>query len=240
MEKEMNKKLIFVVIILAVLLAISIFNVIPFPGGDNLKYYHLSRAIRDGEGYKSVWLYNMPPHAHYPPLFPLILTLAPNYLCAKILIFSLFLLTLFVAYKLFERLKLPYYTIFIFAFTPLLLIYSHWVLSEIPYLLFSTLTLLCFYKKKYGLAFLCAVCSFLVRSAGLSLVIALSIVYWTQNRKWKTIVIAWIPVLAWFIYSNRHGGGYSEVFWWIDPYNQSLGKISLGGLLERIIENSKK
>ncbi len=229
----MNKKLIFG----AVILAILIFNIVPFSGGDNLKYYHLSRAIRDGQGYRSVWLYNTPLHSHYPPLFPLILAIAPNYLCAKILIFVLFLLTLFAVSKLFDGLELPDYTILIFAFTPLLLIYSHWVLSEIPYLLLSTLTLLCFFNKKYGLAFLCAICSCMIRTAGLSLFVAISIVYWIRNRKWKIIVMMWIPIVAWFIYTKIHGGGYSQVFWWIDPYNTSLGKIGLWELLVRVAEN---
>lgn len=181
MKNYLSKnKTILIILIFSMILVGLIFSIIPFDGGDNLKYFYLSRSIQQGE-YRDIWSLGQPIHAKYPPLFPLMLSICPDYLCCKFLIFGLFLLTVFFAYKLFEELKLPKYTILLFALSPLLLQYSHWVLSEIPYLLFSILALLCFYQKKYGTAFLFGLCAYFTRSIGLSLMIALSIAYWRQK-----------------------------------------------------------
>ena len=175
----MNLRIVILLIVVS-LLGVVLFSFIPFDGGDNLKYFFLSRSIQQGE-YRDVWLFDSPIHAKYPPLFPLLLSICPNYLCCKFLIFGMFLLTVYFAYRLFQELRLPKYTILLFAFSPLLLQYSHWVLSEMPYLLFSILALLCFYRKKYGLMFLFGLCAYFTRSIGLSLMVALTIGYWRQK-----------------------------------------------------------
>jgi hypothetical protein len=175
---KMNER-IFLILLFFVLAGI-VFNFIPFDGGDNLKYFFLSRSIQQGE-YKSVWLPRNPLHAHYPPLFPILLSICPNYLCCKFLIFGMFLLTIFFSYQLFQELKLPKYTILLFAFSPLLIKYSHLVLSEIPFLLFSILALLYFYRKKWGFAFLFGLCAYFTRSIGLGLMVALTIGYYNEK-----------------------------------------------------------
>jgi hypothetical protein len=173
-----NKKYYLIV---SIILALLIFNLLPFSGGDNLKYWHLSRSIRQGE-YKSIWLYNTPLHRHYPPFFPLLLATVASYNYAKILIFFLFLTLLLAAGKLFQTLNLPNYTILFFAFSPLLLIYSHWVLSEIPFMLFSVLALLFYFRKQWGLMFLFGLCAYFTRSIGISLMVGLTIGYLTQRE----------------------------------------------------------
>lgn len=175
-------KFILSILAISLILAGLIFSLLPFDGGDNLKYFFLSRSIQQGE-YRSIWLPENPLHADYPPLFPFLLAICPDYVCCKLLVFGLFLLTIFFAYQLFEELKLPKCTIFLFALSPLLLQYSHWVLSEVPFLLFSILALLYFYRKKYGLMFFFGLCAYFTRSIGLSLMVALTIGYLTRKER---------------------------------------------------------
>lgn len=177
---EMKRNIIFLLVMVS-LLGFMLFSFIPFDGGDNLQYFFLSRSIQQGE-YRNIWLPESPLHTNYPPLFPLLLAVCPNYLCCKFLVFGLFLLTVFFAYRLFGELNLPRYTVLLFALSPLLLQYSHWVLSEMPYLLFSILALLCFYRRKWGLMFLFGVCAYFTRSIGISLMVGLMFGYLIQRR----------------------------------------------------------
>jgi len=181
LDIEMKRNIIFLLVMVS-LLGFMLFSFIPFDGGDNLQYFFLSRSIQQG-GYRSLWLPGTPFYAHYPPLFPLLLAICPNYLCCKFLIFGMFLFTVFFAYQLFRELNLPKYAILLFALSPLLLQYSHWVLSEMPYLLFSILALLCFYRRKWELMFLFGVCAYFTRSIGISLMVGLTIGYLTQKEK---------------------------------------------------------
>ncbi|MDH3733041.1 MAG: hypothetical protein OEU54_05880, partial [Gemmatimonadota bacterium] len=41
-----------------------------FPGGDNAGYLILGEALREGEGYRDLYLPGSPLHAKYPPVFP--------------------------------------------------------------------------------------------------------------------------------------------------------------------------
>lgn len=42
-------------------------------GGDNIQFLLLARALATGQGYVDLHVAGMPPHVHYPPLFPVLL-----------------------------------------------------------------------------------------------------------------------------------------------------------------------
>ena len=44
-------------------------------GGDNAGYYILGKALHEGFGYTNIHLPGMPPAQHFPPGYPLILSL---------------------------------------------------------------------------------------------------------------------------------------------------------------------
>jgi hypothetical protein len=229
-----------VLIFIAIILTIAVFTFLPFDGGDNIKYFLLSRSIQEGQ-YRSIWLQGQPLHVHYPPVFPGILSLFPTYLSCKIVVFFMFLLFLVYAYWLFKELELPDYTFLLLIFSPLLLTYSHWVLSEIPYLLFSTITLFCLARKEYPLALTFALISYLTRSVGISLVVVVSVVVvaFLDKREYRALFCVWGIILSWMVYCFVHGGGYIGQYIYKNPYNILSGYVNLSDVLQRITLNLK-
>lgn len=56
-------------------------------------------------------------------------------------------------------------------------------------------------------------------------------------KKLKLILLAWIPIFAWMIYTHSQGGGYTHAFKWVNPYKHSLGQINCWGMLARLFAN---
>ena len=49
-------------------------------GVDNAGYYLLGKALASGAGYVSIWLPDMPPHNHWPPGYPLIISIIVRFI----------------------------------------------------------------------------------------------------------------------------------------------------------------
>jgi len=187
----MKYRLALIVITLSIMLAVFNFSTVPFAGGDNFAYYHLSRAIAQGKGYIELWDANLPLHTQYPPMFPVILLPAAIlnfYTLAKVIVFICYILMLWFAYKLFEVLNGKNKTatiiaLMLLAFAPVVIQYSSLVLSEIPYILFSVLALYMCATKRFGLALAFAVATFLTRTVGITLLIAVSWYCLTERRR---------------------------------------------------------
>ncbi len=240
-----------IIIILSIIIALLSFSLIPFTGGDNFAYFHLSRAIAEGKGYIEIWDAQLPLHTQYPPLFPVLLLPAAiinSYLLAKVIVFSCFVFLLFFSYKIFKELnvsksqELPIIALLFLAFAPALLEYSSTVLSEIPYMLFSVLCLYFWSKRKYNTSLLFAVITFLTRTTGITLLIPVSIYYFLRfkNKKKNLIYLSSVllSVPLWFIYSfffkDPYQRSYLQSLLAKDPYTPHLGKINLLDLLNRI------
>jgi len=71
----------------------------------------------------------------------------------------------------------------ILAFSPVVIEYSSLVLSEIPYMMFSVLALYMCATKRFGLALAFAVATFLTRTVGITLLIAVSWYCLTERRR---------------------------------------------------------
>jgi len=187
----MKHKLALIIITLSVMLAVFNFSTIPFAGGDNFAYYHLSRAIAQGKGYIELWDANLPLHTQYPPMFPILLLPAAilnSYTLAKVIVFLFYFFVLLFSYKLFEELNgkdetATIIALMLLAFAPVVIQYSSLVLSEIPYMMFSVLALYMCATKRFGLALAFAVATFLTRTVGITLLIAVSWYCLTERRR---------------------------------------------------------
>jgi hypothetical protein len=201
----------------------------PDLNGDNIYYYALGRALADGKGYVSTMGLTEIPHNHYPPGYPFIVSLAiragADITGVKMLNGAFFFLSCLILYLLFYRTTKNVYITF-FATLPIAL-NSHLLrsatimMSEIPFLFFSSLALLLFSflldrKKcdaKYRLLLFgtaaCAVAAYYIRTAGLALVLALAVTLMVmlvasvwKNRKnaWRSILAAakptWVALIA--------------------------------------------
>lgn len=249
------------IIISAILLAILIFSLVPFDGGDNVKYYMLSRSLRQGN-YAEAWTPNNPTHTHFPIGLPALLMPAQNYTMSKIIIFIFYILSLF-AYKCLlstytaiaesrysikgKRIKIDFrktsllknneywltinknkncsisqtpfpipkstaiMAMVLFAFSPKLIEYSHYVLSEIPFIFFSLMALIFAQKKKYIWALVFALVTFYTRVIGLTLLLAIAILPVLDRERFKfTGFLFFIPAGIYFIRTLIHSAGGSH------------------------------
>lgn len=230
----LNPKLLYRVgIVIISIASLSIytktFDRKPDLNGDNIHYYALGRALADGKGYVSTMGLTETPHNHFPPGYPFIISLAlragAGTTGVKALNGVFFFLSCLILYLLFYRTtKNVYITFFV---TLLVALNSHLLrsatimMSEIPFLFFSSLALLLFSflldRKKCDVKYLlllfgtaaCAVATYYIRTAGLALALALAVTLavtlaasvW-KNRKsaWRGILTAtkptWVALMA--------------------------------------------
>lgn len=132
-----------------------------FLGGDNFSYMILSQSIAKFGAYRNIHLPGNPHHVLYPPIYPLVLCLFHFFLRESIIfpkLLNLFLLV--IASFFFARILnlqknrwiisknlIPWFCMII-GISPLLLSYSHWILSEIPFLCISLLSIYFFYRYR--------------------------------------------------------------------------------------------
>ena len=132
--------------------------------------------------------------------------------------------------------------------SPLLLDYSHQVMSEIPFLLFSLLALLLLHRAHesntlltLAFAIIAIIAAYYIRSAGIIL-IATGIIFFALHKKWKEaglIAIGSILLaLPWQIRNASLGGNdYINQLLSINPYRPEEGALTFTTLIERIIAN---
>lgn len=252
--KIKKEKVPIILIIFSIILALVTFSLVPFSGGDNFTYFLLGRALAKGKGYIELWDPSHPLHTQYPPIFPILLIPAAflnSYLLAKLIVFLCFIFLLFFSYLLFLELDysnskmISIVALAFLAFSPGLLEYSHWVLSDIPYLLFSVLSLLSWSKKRYNLALFFSIIGFFTRTAGISLLIAVIGFYILKSKieRKKTIIplLALLFIPIWIIYGKVFGSQFQRSYFQQliskDPYNPSMGNIGILNLIFRIGKN---
>jgi len=214
----MNSKSRYI-IYTAIILAIIVFSLIPFSGGDNAKYYLLSRSLRQGH-YKELWNPDNSIHTQIPATFPALLVPAQNYTSAKIIISIFFVLSLFAYMYYIKDFKKPigFIALILFVFSPILREYSHYVLSEIPYIFFSLMALIFAQKKKYIWALVFALITFYTRVIGMTLLITIVILSVFNREKFRYIgLIFFIPASIYFIRIILYKGGRSNYFPYINP-----------------------
>jgi 4-amino-4-deoxy-L-arabinose transferase-like glycosyltransferase len=241
------------------LLAYLLFNPLPFTGGDNAHYMLLAESLGSGEAYRDLHLVGTPVHARYPPAYPAVLALVGVFggglITFKLLsvVFTtaaLGFLFLLARRRLGRESALAVTAVM--ALNPLLLDYSHWVLSEAPFVCLTLAGLWALESvdddnPRLWLALLAAALAFYTRTTGAVLLLTV-LGFHALGLRWahagRGLAVTVVAVGAWVAWVARavSGGatGYGSDFLRLDPYRPELGDIGIGGLLARILVNARE
>ncbi|MDF1515115.1 MAG: glycosyltransferase family 39 protein [Anaerolineae bacterium] len=196
-----------------------------FPGGDNARYLILAKSLLTGNGYRNIGTLTAPYHTLAPPGFPLLLTLVISVfgmqiILAKLIVGSFGLIAIGLVYALFKRNYSPFYATSIAALygtAPVVLMYARRVYSDIPFMVFSLLSLLAvkhyateesLFNKWLLLAALALAAAFYLRPIALTLLLASTLWFIIRKKLLQGILLLLFVVLmiapwyAWVQYVN--------------------------------------
>ncbi|MFT5089948.1 MAG: hypothetical protein ACI906_001361 [Candidatus Latescibacterota bacterium] len=243
--------------------------------GDNAEFITLARSLVQGEGLTHINSPDPQPATKYPFGFPLLL--APMELFfpgewtpMKAWVLVLFSLGMGALYMLVRDKAgtLPALAVVALSLTagqsylttgpeghlfgPLLLHFSHQVMSEAPFLAVSLVALLLLERgmAREGLfdnrylvgGFACAMLSYYIRSVGIALVGA-AIIYLLLRRDFRRgLVFAAASFVVWLPWTLRNravgsGGVYLEQLIQVNPYYPDQGLLDFSGVIARLIGN---
>lgn len=250
-----------------------LFEPILFSGGDNVRYMVVGEALRSGLGYLDIHLPDTPLHTKYPPLYPALLAvlgfvgeLQLFKVASLALTTGSVVLTGWLGARLF-RPAIGYAAAAVMAVNPVLLQYSHWVLSEAPFVFLVTATLVAWEawedRRPDGadapdggdggageggavpwLALGLAAAAFMTRTAGIALLVV-AVALPALRRRWRPALAAAAVVLVtaggWALYQSLAApdrAGYLAELLMVDPYQPAEGRVGPAGLLRRAAENA--
>ncbi|HMQ08308.1 MAG TPA: glycosyltransferase family 39 protein [Saprospiraceae bacterium] len=231
--------------------------------GDNLNYYYLAKNVSERGIYSLYYDHLQKPHGHFPPGYPFLLSIfmkisqSVNFI--KAINGFLLLASSITLYFTFRRFGLGKFIAFTGAFMVLynasFLSFSTIMMSEIPFVFFSTFTIYLisisdfnkpFYKNPtYIIAVILLYYTFLIRSQGIALLPGV-ILFLILTRRWVyilgTIVVFGIVSIPWNIRNSLAGGGssYLNQLLMKNPYWVEEGRVSMTDLLSRVINNSQR
>jgi len=232
-------------------------------GGDTASYYILGQSIASGEGFTSIHTKEKLSHKHFPPGYPLIIAAASKVFSNEILFikklngFFLFLSIVFLfllIYKITSNYHIPFVTSLFVILNFQILSYSVIMMSEIPYLFFSTFSLWLFLKIdlntpvqknwKFFVLIIIIAFSYHIRSLGIALFVGVA-GYLLIIRNWKyfsTLVIGFaILSLPWFLRNYYLGGNsYTKQLFLKNPYRPELGQMEFFDWFNRIWINFER
>ena len=224
--------------------------------GDNAQFINLGRSLADGHGLSETIEGEPIPHTKYPFGFPLLLAIThiifpSNLIALKSLVVLLYAISIPLTYLLIRRFAPPPIALGASALclaSSLLLDYSHQVMSEIPFLLFSLIALLLLHRAQksntlstLALAIIAIIATYYIRSAGIIL-IATGILFFALHKKWKEAGLiaigSFLLALPYQIRNTSLGGTpYIEQLLSINPYRPEEGALTFTALIERILAN---
>jgi len=255
-----NKSLIYLTILAVVFIIAYAFT---YDGkvamlGDNANYYMLGQALSQGEGYINIARAHKSPNNHYPPGYPAIiavaLTLGANIFSIKLLNGLFLLLSTYVFYEVIKRLlsaELAFVSCLLLILNSHILLYSSIMMSEVPFMFFSGLSILLFIKAsesdfsfkdpKFIGALLSMLVAYHIRSLGIA-IFAGFFLHFILSKKWKPLAILFGAQVAgampWFIRGNNLGGSsYVKQLTMVNPYQPNLGEATMGDFVDRFISN---
>lgn len=227
--------------------------------GDNASYYTLGKSISEGHGYVNIARVSHSPNNHYPPGYPAIIALimlfSSSIVTIKLFNGLFFLVGVYILFELIthltDNLKLAFAVGFLILINSHLLYYSSIMMSEIPFLFFSGLSLLAFtkidfdrfsFKNPYLIVCIIAfIISYYIRSLGVAL-LAGYILYFLIHRRWKALGVFFITFVAaalpWIIRGQKLGGSsYMKQLTMVNPYQPELGQAGFSDFVDRFFEN---
>jgi len=261
-QKKYKLPLVFLSLIFWVFIFINISGDFVNFGGDSSQYIILAESLARGTGYHAINQPGSPSFFYYPPVFPLIISpiiyfFGRNFYLMYLLIAVFGYLSLIFLYYFFKTQAgrdIAFFSTAYLALNNIFIFYSSGViLSEIPYLFFSSFALYAAHKYFYApvcfgkeaiLLILGLIAAYLTRYIGIVLFPATVIFLFFSWDKRKAVFVA-SSFIAFFILWQtviKAGGASSSLHYQqlllIDPYRPFLGNIltNPGFLLLRFIE----
>ncbi len=226
--------------------------------GDNAEFIILARSILSGQGYRMINHPSLQPNTKYPPGFPAMLAcwamlFGDSIVGMKVFVVVTLVVASMIAYLVARRFLSKW-----LSFVSILMIVTSWnvikysfdTLSDVPYMLVSLLGLLLLLRiddqRSLTCGSLIAIGSFMVRTVGLSLVIA-SWLWLLIKKRWKIAAISVLVFVvvagAWTarnIMVSHSATRYTELFLLKNPYDQAEGRIDFQSLARRVGINLKE
>ncbi len=229
--------------------------------GDNASYYVFGKAIADGKGYVNAHVIQESKVNSFPPGYPALIsvidrTFGANIITIKrangVMYFASLIVLFFFFRQISKNIHLSFVLTFIILFNYYLLQYSTWMMSEIPFILFTSLALLglshintnkspwkCawFYLMLFTLVY-----SYHIRSQGIALFGGIFLYYLVQ-RNWRyllSISIGFIGLsIPWYLRNKALGTSpYENALKYKDYYDHSQGLMNgLGDWIDRFASN---
>lgn len=239
-------------------LALITFAPQPHTGGDNAAYITLARSLLEHGTYTELWDPLLPAHTKYPPAFPAILAIAlaiglKPWVQLKMVVLALSATAVafsFLWVRARRRAVLAVGIGIAVAIAPGVLREGRWILSDVPFWAFTMMALWAFERlraddwKRFALGAVAVLLAYFTRSAGLPLLIA-ALAWLGWRRHWKQLaalaVLAGVPALLWWLRARSLGpGSYASEFWLVNPYIPAQGRIGVGDLFQRMVQNDWK
>ncbi|MFP3948721.1 MAG: ArnT family glycosyltransferase [Longimicrobiales bacterium] len=251
--------LLGVVVLVQVGLMVGAFLPVPHTGGDNAGYLGLAYSLLERGAYLDLYLPGEPIHTKYPPGFPLLLAGArilgaETWVAFKAVVAVSATLAVAFTFLWAREGRSPVFAALVaglLAVSSALVYYSHWILSDVPFLALTFLALWGLERwerpgARTGDAWLAlgagaAILAYFTRSAGLPLILALAGVL-LLRRRWKSLaafgVAFAVPAFAWWLRNRGAPDTYLAELWLVDPYQPDLGTVGIGGLVGRVLSNA--
>jgi len=220
----------------------------------------LGKALASGDGYVNINNIQKPLHKHFPAGYPVLISglisvFGESTTMIKIVNGILLFLTLIALYFLVRQISNRESTAIIVLILVMLnshlLRYSTIIMTEIPFLFFSTITILSFIKINYNkplrqdvylyLVIVLLTISIYIRTSGIALIVGI-LLFLLLTKHWKHAVVITLGVMLlafpWQLRNHKIGGSsYVKQLKMVNPYRPELGTADYGDYLTRFGNN---
>ena len=229
--------------------------------GDNANYYVFGKAIADGKGYINSHVVEQTKVNSFPPGYSFLIANTIKVFNDKIttikitngVLYFLSLIILFFFFRqISKNINLSFVLTLVMLFNFYLLQYSTWMMSEIPFIFFTSLSLLALSKIKtekapwldywFFIMLFAMAYSYHIRSQGIALFAGV-FGYYLVQKNWKHLAATFAGFIAlllpWYIRnSSLPGSPYEKALTYKNYYDTSKGKMDgLGDWMDRFVEN---
>ncbi len=251
--------LVVILALVGVAYSTTVSNELGSLGGDSAHYVMLGDALAAGHGYVEAEQPDRPRHTLYPPLLPALLAVARTvepmgYRLGHWLIVASALVAaagLFFLVREWAGAPIAVVAALLFTSLPVVVRALVPILSELPFAALVIWSLVCWQRHErvntmapLAAAVLLAALAFLMRSAGLALILVLIVgLAWRafarhelRKRNLVMALVLVVPVVGWQLWTATGGGeraGYFKQLSYKDPYQPSLGTVDAADLVER-------
>ena len=223
--------------------------------GDNATYMALGTSLARGNGYVHISHPDMPAQTKFPPGFPALLAVVCHLAHADLppmkwfvsLLYALSIPLIFLLISTQDSRAMAFAVALFCLVSNPLLEYSHMVMSEIPYMVFSLITLLLSQRRDSLIlsagVVISAVSACYIRSVGLTVIVTVVAVMAAKGRYKNaaaSCVASALLLLPWHLYTSSQGGGvYLKALLSVNPYRLELGFLTPYSLVGRVFYNLK-